>query len=182
MEQTSVNMANGVSCGDSDSFENVGTPVSVPVVSSMREFANRVQSYVLGALDWGMKRGDTNYETWKMIACYLALYNIQLIIKHKIETGKDGIKRYTFFVTRGRPREMISFKLSAEAADGYLALPADFRLLIMRSFDENKNMMIYPYACSLDTFGIDGHESLGDVPIGTEAALTICKRLDEKKE
>lgn len=137
---------------------------------SLRDLVERVERYILATLHRCASSGETNVEAWQLIACYLALFNVQLAVKDKIETTKNREKRYTFFMSHGSPRAMLSFKLPVEAADGFFQLPDTFRLLLTRSFKENRHLLIYPEPLDCANFNAN---SVDEPPFGTNEAVTV---------
>lgn len=75
---------------------------------------------------------------WVRIVYILAFFNIQLYVKPREETGRDGVTRIVFFVTHGNPRPMSSFKLPASHAREFFKLDSHTRAVCSRSFTENK--------------------------------------------
>lgn len=130
-------------------------PQAEPPVKEMtpiRRLANQVWAFIMRTLGEGAELGSTNADMWKFIAAYLALFNVQLTIKYKLETTKSGEKRYVFFVSNGKPREMSSLRLNVEAAAGFLKLPGAFRLLLTRSFPENAQVLETREPFAIDKF------------------------------
>ena len=155
-------------------FDKAGNVVAggklVPSRPSLRELVARTERYILSTLCRSASSGETNTEAWHLIACYLALFNVQLAVKDKIETTKSREKRYTFFMSHGSPRAMLSFKLPVEAAAGFFQLPDTFRLLLTRSFNENKHLLIYPEP--LDCANLNAG-SVDEPPFGTNEAVAV---------
>lgn len=155
-------------------FDEAGNVIAggrlVPTMPSLRELVARTEGYILSTLRRCASSGETNAEAWQLIACYLALFNIQLSVKDKIETTKSREKRYTFFMNHGSPRAMLSFKLPVEAAAGFFQLPDTFRLLLSRSFNENKHLLIYPEPLDCTNFNTG---SVDEPPFGTTEAVTV---------
>ncbi|EET00715.1 Hypothetical protein GL50581_2040 [Giardia duodenalis ATCC 50581] len=75
---------------------------------------------------------------WERIVYILAFFDIQLYVKPREETGRDGVTRIVFFVTHGNPRPMSSFKLPAPYAREFFKLDSHARAICSRSFTENK--------------------------------------------
>ncbi|EET02529.1 Hypothetical protein GL50581_180 [Giardia duodenalis ATCC 50581] len=136
----------------------------------LHELVERTRHYILNTLVWRASGGEINSEAWQLVACYLALYNIQLTAKPKPETSKEGCKQYAFFVSHGNPRAMRGFKLPVEAGDGYFRLPDAFRLLLTRTFEENKHLLIYPGPLDYANFNAS---SVDEPPLGTNEAMTV---------
>lgn len=155
-------------------FDEAGNVIAggrlVPTMPSLRELMTRVERYILTTLHRCASSGETNTEAWQLIACYLALFNVQLAVKDKIETTKSREKRYTFFMSHRSPRAMLSFKLPVEVADGFFQLPDIFRLLLSRSFNENKRLLIYPEPFDCTNFNAG---SVDEPPFGTNEAVTV---------
>ena len=156
-------------------FDKTGNVIAggklIPTYKShLHELVDRTRDYIIDTLVCRASGGETNSETWQLIACYLALYNVQLTAKPKPETSKDGNKQYVFFVSHGNPRAMRSFKLPVTAGDGYFRLPDPLRLLLTRTFEENKHLLIYPEPISYTHF----HKgSIDEPPLGTNEAMTV---------
>lgn len=155
-------------------FDEAGNVIAggrlVPTTPSLRELVAHTERYILSTLHRCAGSGETNVEAWQLIACYLALFNVQLAVKDRIETTKSREKRYTFFMSHGSPRAMLSFKLPVEAAAGFFQLPDTFRLLLSRSFNENKHLLIYPEPLDCASFNAG---SVDEPPFGTNEAVTV---------
>ena len=155
-------------------FDKAGNVIAggrlVSTKPSLRELVTHTERYILSTLHRCAGSGATNADTWQLIACYLALFNVQLTIKDRIETTKSREKRYTFFMSHGSPRAMLSFKLPVEAAAGFFQLPDTFRLLLSRSFNENKHLLIYPESLDCASFNAG---SVDEPPFGTAEAVTV---------
>lgn len=80
----------------------------------------------------------TPIEGWRRIIHTLAFFNIQLYVKPREETGRDGVTRIVFFVTHGNPRPMSSFKIPATYGREFFKLDSTTRAICSRSFTENK--------------------------------------------
>lgn len=78
-------------------------------------------------------------DEWRRIIYILAFFNIQLYVKPREETGRDGVTRIVFFVTHGNPRPMSSFKLPATYGREFFKLDSITRAICSRSFTENKS-------------------------------------------
>ena len=87
-------------------------------------------------------------ETWEKIIHVLCLFNVQLVLKHKQEIGRDGVVRFAFFVSNGLPRPTSSFKLPARLVDPFFSLPDVWRARITKNFQENKNWVGSPVPLS----------------------------------
>lgn len=75
---------------------------------------------------------------WEKIIHVLCLFNVQLVLKHKQEIGRDGVVRFAFFVSNGLPRPTSSFKLPARFVEEFFKLEDKWRARITKNFQENK--------------------------------------------
>lgn len=80
----------------------------------------------------------TSLGYWRRLVYILAFFDIQLYVKPREETGRDGVTRIVFFITHGNPRPMSSFKLPATYGREFFKLDSHARAICSRSFTENK--------------------------------------------
>lgn len=107
--------------------------------SPIYQLAQAYGNFVFSALKG--RSQEERMMPWVCCIVVAALFNIQIRIKDTTEKGRDGKVRRTFFVSNGMPRPMSSFKLPDDMGSLFYNLPEKFRLLMARSFVENKTLL-----------------------------------------
>ena len=121
-------------------------------VSPLRQFAGDLWKYLYWYLRTCSEDGKNLLDEWKDIAILLALFNVQLTVKNRIEKTKKGFENYVFFVANGKPREMSALRLPVFLAKPFFSLPDKHRLLVSRSFEENKELLMVPVPFTRENF------------------------------
>lgn len=111
--------------------------------SYMYLLAHTIGDFTCVYLKNSVENGELLVTAWRRLVYLLAMFNIQIYIKTREETGRDGVIRLLFFVTRGNPRPMTSFKLPSAYGRGFMSLDTHTRAIASRSFVENKGDIKY---------------------------------------
>lgn len=119
--------------------------------TAIRQLADDVWLFLTRTIQKNVTDSPSIDDVWEFFAVYLALFDIQLSVGRVDET-KNGITRRSFFITNGDPAKKSSFRIYDRDAVGCLRLPANLRLLLSRTFSENRLFLQVDEPFTVDKF------------------------------